>query len=143
MLGKAARSIGLHPANACSIYATSQGVRRAPNPLHLQLLHAGTPAMSGLLIIGASYAGVQAAISAREAGYQAPIRIVADEADLPYQRPPLSKGFLSGSVAHSNLILRGADFCRPAHRYDARPPRHTDRSRRPLRRAARRRAPHL
>ncbi|WP_445489861.1 NAD(P)/FAD-dependent oxidoreductase [Rhodopseudomonas sp. RCAM05734] len=66
--------------------------------------------MSGLLIIGASYAGVQAAISAREAGYQAPIRIVADEADLPYQRPPLSKGFLSGSVAHSNLILRGADF---------------------------------
>jgi 3-phenylpropionate/trans-cinnamate dioxygenase ferredoxin reductase subunit len=66
--------------------------------------------VSGLLIIGASYAGVQAAISAREAGYQAPIRIVADEADLPYQRPPLSKGFLSGSVAHSNLILRGADF---------------------------------
>ena len=66
--------------------------------------------MSGLLIIGASYAGVQAAISAREAGYQAPIRIVADEADLPYQRPPLSKGFLAGTVAHSNLILRGADF---------------------------------
>ncbi|HEY8334263.1 MAG TPA: FAD-dependent oxidoreductase [Tardiphaga sp.] len=66
--------------------------------------------MNGLLIIGASYAGVQAAISARENGYQAPIRIVADETDLPYQRPPLSKGFLAGSVAHSNLILRGADF---------------------------------
>jgi NADPH-dependent 2,4-dienoyl-CoA reductase/sulfur reductase-like enzyme len=63
-----------------------------------------------LLIIGASYAGVQAAISAREAGYRAPIRIVADEADLPYQRPPLSKAYLAGTVAHSNLILRGADF---------------------------------
>ena len=71
--------------------------------------------MSGLLIIGASYAGVQSAISAREAGYQAPIRIVADEADLPYQRPPLSKGFLAGSVAHSNLILRGADFFATQH----------------------------
>ncbi|MDB5502675.1 MAG: ferredoxin reductase, partial [Tardiphaga sp.] len=58
----------------------------------------------------ASYAGVQAGISAREKGYQAPIRIVADEVHLPYQRPPLSKGFLSGSVAHSNLILRGDDY---------------------------------
>ena len=66
--------------------------------------------MSGLVIIGASYAGVQAGISAREKGYTAPIRIVADEIHLPYQRPPLSKGFLSGSVAHSNLILRGDDY---------------------------------
>jgi 3-phenylpropionate/trans-cinnamate dioxygenase ferredoxin reductase component len=66
--------------------------------------------MTGLVIIGASYAGVQAGISAREKGYQAPIRIIADEVHLPYQRPPLSKGFLSGSVAHSNLILRGDDY---------------------------------
>jgi 3-phenylpropionate/trans-cinnamate dioxygenase ferredoxin reductase subunit len=66
--------------------------------------------VSGLVIVGASYAGVQAGISAREKGYQAPIRIVADEIHLPYQRPPLSKGFLSGAVAHSNLILRGDDF---------------------------------
>ncbi|MDB5655480.1 MAG: ferredoxin reductase [Tardiphaga sp.] len=66
--------------------------------------------MSGLVIIGASYAGVQAGISAREKGYQGPIRIVADEVHLPYQRPPLSKGFLSGSVAHSNLFLRGDDY---------------------------------
>jgi NADPH-dependent 2,4-dienoyl-CoA reductase/sulfur reductase-like enzyme len=71
--------------------------------------------MSGLLIIGASYAGVQAAISAREAGYQALIRIVADEAELPYQRPPLSKAFLAGTVAHSNLFLRGADFFAAQH----------------------------
>lgn len=66
--------------------------------------------MSGLLIIGASYAGVQAAITAREKGYDAPIRIVADELHLPYQRPPLSKAFLSGDVGHGNLILRGADY---------------------------------
>jgi 3-phenylpropionate/trans-cinnamate dioxygenase ferredoxin reductase component len=65
--------------------------------------------MSGLLIIGASYGGVQAAIAAREKGYDAPIRLVADETHLPYQRPPLSKGFLAGSVEHRNLILRGRD----------------------------------
>ncbi len=66
--------------------------------------------MSGLVIIGASYAGVQAGISAREKGYLAPIRIVADEIHLPYQRPPLSKGFLSGSVSHNNLFLRGEEY---------------------------------
>lgn len=66
--------------------------------------------MTGLVIIGASYAGVQAAISARENGYGAPIRIVADETHLPYQRPPLSKAFLAGDVAHRNLFIRGHDY---------------------------------
>ena len=66
--------------------------------------------MSGLVIIGASYAGVQAAIGAREKGFVAPIRIVANEVHLPYQRPPLSKAFLAGSIEHRNLVLRGEDF---------------------------------
>lgn len=67
---------------------------------------------AGLVIIGASYAGVQAGISAREKGYQEPIRIVADEIHLPYQRPPLSKAFLSGDLAHGSLFLRGDDYFR-------------------------------
>jgi 3-phenylpropionate/trans-cinnamate dioxygenase ferredoxin reductase component len=50
--------------------------------------------MSGLVVIGASYAGVQAAITARDSGYTERITIVADEDRLPYQRPPLSKDFL-------------------------------------------------
>lgn len=58
---------------------------------------------NGLVIVGASYAGVQAGISAREKGYQEPIRIVADEIHLPYQRPPLSKAFLSGDLAHNRM----------------------------------------
>ena len=66
----------------------------------------------GLVILGASYAGVQAGISAREKGYQAPIRIVADELHLPYQRPPLSKAFLSEEFTHSGLFLRGHDYFR-------------------------------
>jgi 3-phenylpropionate/trans-cinnamate dioxygenase ferredoxin reductase subunit len=66
--------------------------------------------VSGLVIVGASYAGVQAGISAREKGYQAPIRIVADEIHLPYQRPPLSKAFLSGDATHGSLFLRGDDY---------------------------------
>ncbi|MEW6643097.1 MAG: FAD-dependent oxidoreductase [Pseudomonadota bacterium] len=68
--------------------------------------------MSGLLIIGASYAGVQAALSARDEGYAAPIRIVADETALPYQRPPLSKAFLLGTASEDSLVLRDAKFFR-------------------------------
>jgi len=67
---------------------------------------------SGLVIVGASYAGVQAGISAREQGYQGPISIVADEEHLPYQRPPLSKAFLSGDATYASLFLRGDDYFR-------------------------------
>jgi 3-phenylpropionate/trans-cinnamate dioxygenase ferredoxin reductase subunit len=66
--------------------------------------------MSGLVIIGASYAGVQAAITARDSGYGGRIAIVADEDRLPYQRPPLSKGFLLDLTSEEKLILRDGDF---------------------------------
>ncbi|MCA1425029.1 MULTISPECIES: FAD-dependent oxidoreductase [unclassified Bradyrhizobium] len=66
--------------------------------------------MTGLVIIGASYAGVQAALTARDAGYSQPITIVCDEEWLPYQRPPLSKDFLLGRISEQNLILRDKTF---------------------------------
>ncbi|UWU86577.1 FAD-dependent oxidoreductase [Bradyrhizobium yuanmingense] len=66
--------------------------------------------MTGLVIIGASYAGVQAALTARDAGYSQPITIVCDEEWLPYQRPPLSKEFLLGRISEQNLILRDETF---------------------------------
>lgn len=66
--------------------------------------------MSGLVVIGASYAGVQAAISAREAGYAEPVRIISDEDMLPYQRPPLSKAYLLDGMAEDKLVLRGDKY---------------------------------
>jgi 3-phenylpropionate/trans-cinnamate dioxygenase ferredoxin reductase subunit len=62
--------------------------------------------MSGLVIIGASYAGIQAALSARDAGYGEPVTVVGDENCLPYQRPPLSKDFLLDEVSEQSLVLR-------------------------------------
>jgi 3-phenylpropionate/trans-cinnamate dioxygenase ferredoxin reductase subunit len=64
----------------------------------------------GLVVIGASYAGIQAALTAREAGYAEPITVVADEDWLPYQRPPLSKGYLLDLVSEASLILRDRAF---------------------------------
>jgi NADPH-dependent 2,4-dienoyl-CoA reductase/sulfur reductase-like enzyme len=66
--------------------------------------------MSGLVVIGASYAGVQASLTARDSGYAERVTIVADENSLPYQRPPLSKGFLLGLDSDESLILRDGGF---------------------------------
>jgi 3-phenylpropionate/trans-cinnamate dioxygenase ferredoxin reductase subunit len=61
--------------------------------------------VSGLVVIGASYAGIQAALTAREAGYAEPVIVVADETSLPYQRPPLSKDFLLGEIGAQGLVM--------------------------------------
>ena len=59
-----------------------------------------------LVIVGASYAGLNLALSARQAGHAGPITLIGDEAGLPYQRPPLSKAFMLGKVAESALPIR-------------------------------------
>lgn len=63
-----------------------------------------------LVIVGASYAGTQLAASARERGYDGHIVLLADEPHAPYQRPPLSKGFLTGTHAEDRLPLRSLAF---------------------------------
>ena len=68
------------------------------------------PGARPLVIVGASYAGAQLAASARELGFEAPIVMVGDELHAPYQRPPLSKGLLTGKTTADKLALRGADF---------------------------------
>ncbi|MGM7666559.1 NAD(P)/FAD-dependent oxidoreductase [Microbacterium sp. A93] len=67
-------------------------------------------ALQGMLIVGASQAGVQLASSLREIGYADPITIVGAEPHAPYQRPPLSKAFLRGAVTAETLAFRTQDF---------------------------------
>lgn len=67
-------------------------------------------AASTLVIAGASYAGVQLAASARELGFDGRIVMVGEEPHLPYQRPPLSKGLLTGKTGADQLALRGEAF---------------------------------
>lgn len=66
--------------------------------------------MSGLVVIGASYAGIQAALTARDSGYSERITVIADDHLLPYQRPPLSKDFLLDKVTTDGLVLRDEAF---------------------------------
>ena len=51
---------------------------------------------SGLVIVGASLAGLRAAENARAAGWEGAITLVGAERHLPYDRPPLSKAVLDG-----------------------------------------------
>ncbi|MCU4178340.1 NAD(P)/FAD-dependent oxidoreductase [Bosea sp. BH3] len=59
-----------------------------------------------VLILGAGQAGLQAALSLREEAFGGSILIVGDEPTLPYQRPPLSKGYLQGTISAESLVLR-------------------------------------
>lgn len=59
-----------------------------------------------VVILGAGQAGLQAALSLREDGFAGTIQMIGDEPVLPYQRPPLSKGYLLGSISEDGLVLR-------------------------------------
>lgn len=61
------------------------------------------------IITGAGHGGVQAAASLRQEAYQGRITLVSEEPDLPYHRPPLSKGFLKAPTAPI-LELRNEAF---------------------------------
>ena len=62
-----------------------------------------------VVIIGASHAAVQLMISLRQQGWLGAITTISDEPHMPYQRPPLSKSYLDGSVEEDRLVLRAAE----------------------------------
>ena len=66
--------------------------------------------MSGLLIIGASQAGVQLAVSLRALGHEGPVTLLGEENHRPYQRPALSKEFLQDTITKESLIFRTQEY---------------------------------
>lgn len=62
--------------------------------------------MSHTLIIGAGQAGLSAAAELRKRKYEGEITLLGDEASAPYQRPPLSKAYLSGELPLDRLWLK-------------------------------------
>ncbi len=63
-----------------------------------------------IVIVGAGQAGAQTAISLRMGGYQGALTIVGDETAPPYQRPPLSKGYLKGELEAERLWLKPEEY---------------------------------
>lgn len=71
--------------------------------------------MQGVVIAGAGQAGFQLAVSLRTEGFTGPVTLIGDEPELPYNRPPLSKGFLIGAEGEENLPFRPAAFFEEHH----------------------------
>lgn len=63
-----------------------------------------------VLIVGGGQAGAQAAIALRSQKYDGSIEIVGAETDLPYERPPLSKDYLSGAKTLDRILIRPETF---------------------------------
>ena len=65
---------------------------------------------SNVIILGAGHAGCMTAIHLRQMKYKGSILLIGDENYLPYQKPPLSKGFMNGNVKENSLYLKSADY---------------------------------
>ncbi|MDP9065962.1 MAG: FAD-dependent oxidoreductase, partial [Pseudomonadota bacterium] len=63
-----------------------------------------------ILIVGGGQAGAQAVDTLRREGYAGRLVLVSNEVQLPYQRPPLSKKFLSGEMSIERLPFRHRAF---------------------------------
>jgi|TARA_B110000438_G_scaffold43175_1_gene43077 3-phenylpropionate/trans-cinnamate dioxygenase ferredoxin reductase subunit len=66
--------------------------------------------LKNIIIVGASHAAVEAIVSLRKLGWQEEITLIGDEDSLPYQRPPLSKGYLKDEISREKMALRPPEF---------------------------------
>jgi 3-phenylpropionate/trans-cinnamate dioxygenase ferredoxin reductase subunit len=62
------------------------------------------------VIVGGGLAGAKAAETLRAEGFDGRVVLVAGEPELPYERPPLSKGYLLGTADRESPRVRAADW---------------------------------
>ncbi|MEE4153326.1 MAG: FAD-dependent oxidoreductase [Erythrobacter sp.] len=63
-----------------------------------------------IAIVGTGHAGAQAAIALRQAGHEERIVLIGREEIAPYERPPLSKEYLSGEKPFERIMIRPETF---------------------------------
>lgn len=65
-----------------------------------------------IVIVGAGQAGAELAAALRAGGFAGGLTLVGEEPAPPYQRPPLSKGYLLGEMDRERLALRPESWWR-------------------------------
>ena len=68
------------------------------------------PTRDSVVIVGASLAGAKAAETLRAEGFDGRIILIGEEPLRPYERPPLSKGYLRGDQPFEVAAVHPADF---------------------------------
>jgi len=66
--------------------------------------------MERIVIVGASLAGARAAAVLRDEGWDGDVVLIGAERQLPYNRPPLSKGYLRGEDRFEDQLINSAAF---------------------------------
>ena len=66
--------------------------------------------ISTIVVVGGGQAGAQAVDTLRREGFAGRLLLICDEPALPYQRPPLSKRYLSGELTAERLPFRHRAF---------------------------------
>jgi len=75
--------------------------------------------MPTFVIVGASLAGAKAAETLRAERFDGEIVLLGTEHELPYERPPLSKGYLLGKAERDSIFVHPLDWY-PGHDVDLR-----------------------
>ncbi|GGS14754.1 pyridine nucleotide-disulphide oxidoreductase family protein [Streptomyces aureoverticillatus] len=65
---------------------------------------------ASVVVVGSGQGGYQTAASLRENGYRGRVTLISAEDALPYERPPLSKAYLTGRADQAQLWLRPATY---------------------------------
>ncbi|HEY8604208.1 FAD-dependent oxidoreductase [Tsuneonella suprasediminis] len=63
-----------------------------------------------VIIVGSGHGGAQAAIALRQNGFEGSVLMVSQDSELPYERPPLSKEYLSGDKPFERILIRPKQF---------------------------------
>jgi NADPH-dependent 2,4-dienoyl-CoA reductase/sulfur reductase-like enzyme len=63
-----------------------------------------------IVIVGAGHAGGCAASTLRSSGFKGRVTLIGEEPYPPYERPPLSKELLAGTISHENTYLRSRQW---------------------------------
>jgi len=71
--------------------------------------------MADIIVIGAGQAGASLVAELRDQGFSGSISLIGEEPVPPYQRPPLSKGYLLGDLTADRLYLRPERYYADQH----------------------------
>ncbi len=66
--------------------------------------------VESVVVVGGGLAGGKTVEGLRKGGYAGKLTLLADELHLPYERPPLSKGYLAGTAERSSVFVHSREW---------------------------------
>jgi 3-phenylpropionate/trans-cinnamate dioxygenase ferredoxin reductase component len=63
-----------------------------------------------IVVVGGGLAGAKTVEALREKGFEGSLTIISAENELPYERPPLSKGYLQGDSEFADAVVHKAEW---------------------------------